>query len=188
MSGSPVGILLAAGQSRRFGCNKLLYPVNNIPMLMLSAQTLVSVLPESIVIINQDLVPYRAQLEQLGLQVVINEQADHGMGGSIACGVRASQDATGWLIALGDMPYIKAETITQLSNRIRDGAEMVAPTYARQRGHPVGFNRVFKHELLTLHDDVGARYVIARHQNLLELIPTTDRGVILDVDLVSDIA
>ena len=188
MSRLPVGLLLAAGQSRRFGSNKLLHPVNNIPMLMRSAQTLVSVLPESIVVINHGLVPCRVQLEQLGLHVVVNEQAERGIGSSIACGVRASQDATAWLIALADMPYIKAETIAQLSNRIKDGAEIVAPIYMQQRGHPVGFSRSLKHELLSLHDDVGARHIIAKHQDCLELITTTDGGVLLDVDQVSDIA
>ena len=189
MSGSVVGILLAAGQSRRFGGNKLLHPVNNTPMLMLTAQQLASVLPESIVVINQALLSsHKAQLEQLGMRVVVNEQAKRGMGSSIACGIRASQDAAGWLIALADMPYIKTETITRLSDRLKDGAELVAPVYQQQRGHPVGFGRGFRDELLALHDDVGARHIIVGHQQRLELIASHDAGVIIDIDQASDIA
>jgi molybdenum cofactor cytidylyltransferase len=195
----PVGILLAAGKSQRFGSNKLLYPVtDNAPMLLVTAQKLVNVLPESIVVINQSLMPYTDQLEQLkqlGLRVVVNEHADCGMGSSIACGVLASQDAPGWLIALADMPYIKTETIALLADRLGNGASIVAPFLdhrgdhrgEQRRGHPVGFNQRYKAELLALEEDVGARHVIANHKSELELVPTHDAGVTVDVDQANDI-
>ena len=183
MNKLPVGILLAAGQSRRFGSNKLLHPVSeDTPMLLMSAKTLTSVLPETVAVINQDLLGYTTQLEQLGMRIVINQQAEQGMGSSIACGIEASQDAAGWLIALADMPYIKAETIAQLGNKLKDGAAMVAPLCDQQRGHPVGFNKSFKRELLALNGDVGARYIIANHQAQLELLATSDEGTISDID------
>jgi len=189
MSSLPVGILLAAGQSQRFGSNKLLHPLNNgTPMILATAKKLVSVLPDSIVVINQQLIPYTRQLEQLGLRVVINEHAINGIGNSIACGICANQDATGWLIALADMPQIKTETMTQLINKLKDGADIVAPQYEQQRGHPVGFNQRYKDELIALNDDVGARHIITKHQNQIEFIPTNDAGVILDIDKESDIA
>jgi len=189
MSMLPVGILLAAGQSRRFGSNKLLYPLtDNTPMLLVAAQTLVSVLPESITVISPALMPYTDQLEQLGMRVIVNEHANRGMGSSIACGILASQEATAWLIALADMPCIKIETITRLASKLKDGADMVAPVIEQQRGHPVGFNQRYKDELIALNDDVGARHIIANHQNQLELVPTNDAGVIIDVDQASDIA
>lgn len=189
MSKLPVGILLAAGQSRRFGSNKLLHPLtDNIPMLLVAAQKLVSVLPESIVIINQSLMPYTDQLEQLGMRVIVNQQANQGMGSSIACGVRASQQATAWLIALADMPYIKTETITLLVNKLTDGADMVAPVIGQQRGHPVGFQQRYKDALIALDGDVGARQLIANNPGRLALVATDDTGVIMDVDRATDIA
>ena len=189
MSRLPVGILLAAGQSERFGSNKLLHRINNnTPMLMVTGEKLVNVLPDSLVIINTGLVSYTEELEQLGLRVILNEDANRGMGSSIACGVHASQDAMGWLIALADMPYIKTGTIRQLVNRIVDGARIVAPVFEKKRGHPVGFNHQFKNELITLNSDVGARHLITKYKEQFELIPTDDAGVILDVDYESDIS
>ena len=76
-------------------------------MLLVSATKLASVLPGSIVVISEAQISYATQLEQMGLRVVVNEQAEQGMGSSMACGVGASQDASGWLIMLADMPYIK---------------------------------------------------------------------------------
>ena len=204
MSRQPVGILLAAGKSARFGSNKLLYPVmNDTPMILVSAAKLVNVLPDSIVVISQALSTLTTQLEQMGLRVVINEQAEQGMGGSIACGVRASesvieyareftsdnscQDASGWLIMLADMPYIKTETIKLLVNKLKQGARMVAPTLDQQRGHPVGFSQCYKSELLALNKDMGARQVLKNHQSELELVSVYDEGILIDIDQASDV-
>ncbi|MCW8902009.1 MAG: nucleotidyltransferase family protein [Gammaproteobacteria bacterium] len=187
MNKMPVGILLAAGKSQRFGSNKLLHPINNIPMLFLSAQKLASVLPGSLVVINPQLKNITAQLEQLGLQVVINEKAEQGMGSSIACGVSARPDAAGWLITLADMPYVKTGTLSLLANKLMEGVDIIAPVCKEQRGHPVGFNHRYKNELMQLKQDVGARDIIKKHQQQLELLETNDKGVIQDIDCPDDI-
>ena len=183
-----VGILLAAGQSTRFGSNKLLQAVSeNTPMLLVSAEKLALVLPESTVVISEELVSYTAQLEQLGLRVVVNEQAEQGMGSSIACGVAASQDANGWLIMLADMPYIKPETIQLLTNALTDSNQIIAPILNQQRGHPVAFGQAYKNDLLALNKDMGAREIISNNQSQLQLVAVSDSGVIKDIDLPNDL-
>lgn len=188
MNKTPIGILLAAGKSQRFGSNKLLYPIiDNTPILMLSAQKLARVLPGSIVVINQELVAFSEQLQRLGLRVVVNEQAEKGMGNSIACGVRASQEAPGWLITLADMPHVKTETLSRLAIRLKQGAPIIAPLFDQQRGHPVGFSHHFKEDLIMLNQDVGARHIINKYHQLLELLSTNDNGVLWDIDHPGDI-
>ncbi len=192
MSNRPVGILLAAGQSSRFGTNKLLHPVfDDIPMLFASAQTLVSVISKVVVVINPGLTQFTPQLEELGLTVVVNEHFETGMGSSIACGVRASENVpgfnSGWLIALADMPYIKPETISLLVAKMNDGADIVAPEFEQQRGHPVGFSHRYLSELIGLSDDIGARHIINKHQDNLELVSVIDGGVIKDIDFASEL-
>ena len=193
MSNLPVGILLAAGQSRRFGANKLLHPVSDdTPMLIVSAKKLASVLPGSIIVINQELAAYTTQLEELGLEVVINEDSKSGMGSSISCGIRASENAhediSGWLILLADMPYIKPDTILLLAEKIQNGADIVAPVFEQQRGHPVGFSDRYLSELIALDEDVGARNIINSRQNNLVLVTVNDNGVIKDIDYASELA
>ena len=62
-----------------------------------------------------------------------------GTGASIACAVRASADAAGWIVALADMPEIQPATIAAVRQALLDGALTVAPHYRGRRGHPVGF-------------------------------------------------
>lgn len=207
MSKLPVGILLAAGKSSRFGSNKLLYPViDNTPMIISSAAKLVSVLPNSIVVINHALSSLTTQLEETGIRVVINQQAEQGMGSSIACGVRASESqnsenlnnkslnskdkdnyASGWLIMLADMPYLKTQTIQQIASQLNSGVNIVAPSYNQKRGHPVGFSKTYKNELLALNEDIGARELLKKYHAKLELVSVDDKGVLIDIDQTSDL-
>jgi molybdenum cofactor cytidylyltransferase len=183
MSQPMAGLLLAAGQSRRFGANKLLqHVIDDTPMLLVSAQKLASALPDSIVVINEAIQEQQPALEQLGLRVIVNSHADQGMGSSIACGVAASSGANGWLIALADMPYVSVETIKAVAVRLNGGAAIVAPLYQQQRGHPVAFAGQFRQELLALNQDSGAKDIIRRHKHRLELINSDDEGVIIDID------
>lgn len=192
MSNKPIGVLLAAGQSRRFGSNKLLYPlIDNTPMLLLCAEKLGRAVPDSMVVINRELIHLSKQLEQLGLQVIVNDQSEQGMGSSIACAVRASEslypDAAGWLILLADMPYIETRTIEQLYKQLEQGADLVAPVYRQQRGHPVGFSRNYKNDLLALNQDTGARDILKKYHGSLRLLPLEDEGILIDIDRPADI-
>ena len=188
MSQLPVGILLAAGKSERFGSNKLLYPMkNNKPMLTSCAEKLHSVLPDCVVVISQQLECHVSEHLQSGLRVVVNQCSECGIGSSIASGVRASADATGWIIMLADMPFVQVATIQQLVNKLSAGASIVAPFFEEQRGHPVGFDREYYDNLVSLRNDIGARQIINDNLPLLERVITSDSGVIFDIDSREDL-
>ena len=183
MNPPPVGILLAAGQGTRFGSNKLLQPLaDGTPMAVASARTLHTVLAHCIAVVNDAQGCVARLLAEAGLQVIANPHAPDGMGTSIACGVAASPNAGGWVIALADMPRIPARVIQSVADGLARGADLIAPVYGGQRGHPVGFARRHAPALRALHSDRGARDIIAAHRDTLELIDTQDRGVILDID------
>lgn len=102
-----------------------------------------------------------------------------GMGSSIATGVAATPNAKAWLILPADLPLIQPETLRQLSAALLQH-DVVAPTVAGQRGHPVGFAKACQQDLLKLQGDLGAKYIIDQYD--LHLIPLEDMGCILDVD------
>ena len=192
-----VGVLLAAGRGRRFDAsgrrNKLLTPAAQgthagQPLAVAAARTLRCVLPRVVAVVRPtDDASTRELAEQLGrsgCEVVINDSADDGMGTSLACGVRATLDATGWLVALADMPAIRAETIAAVAAAIERGAETAAPFVDGQRGHPVGFGTSFRGALTALGGDTGARELLAQHPP--ERIDVDDPGALYDVDRDTD--
>ena len=104
------------------------------------------------------------------------------MGASLACGVQAAPDADAWLIALADMPWIQLSTINLLASALAAGADIVAPSYHGERGHPVGFARRHYGALAASTGDEGARAVLLANRATLHFVATDDPGVVRDVD------
>jgi len=184
-----VGLLLAAGSARRFGADKLMAALPDGRMVgQAAALALCPGVDRAIAIVrpgNRDLA---AVLSAAGLQLVTNPMADEGMGGSIGRGVAASADAAGWLIALADMPWIRAATIAAVTEALRAGASIAAPMHAGRRGHPVGLHRRWGGELAGLRGDHGARALLAHHAGEIVSIETDDPGILLDIDRPADLA
>ncbi|NNG11765.1 MAG: nucleotidyltransferase family protein [Halobacteria archaeon] len=183
MTSSCTGILLAAGQGTRFGANKLLHPLEDgTPMAVASARHLKAALPHSLAVVADAESELAGHLAQEGLQIIENPRAAEGMGTSIACGVAASPEAKGWVIALADMPRIPVVVIRAVAAGLDAGADIIAPDYQGQRGHPVGFTARHGPALMQLDGDAGARGIITANSGSLELIETRDAGVIFDID------
>ncbi len=183
-----VGILLAAGQARRFGSQKLLatLPKSNHTVVAASAANLLAGVGRVIAVSARDERVMRA-LDDAGCELTVNERALDGMGTSIAVGVEATEAASGWIIALGDMPYLNVETIARIKYALEAGAEIVVPRLAGLRGHPVGFSATHRAALLALNGDRGAKSIIEAHLSKLHWLDTDDRGVLADVDTPADL-
>jgi molybdenum cofactor cytidylyltransferase len=184
-----VGILLAAGSSSRFGSNKLLSRLpDGRAVAAAAARPFVQALPDMLAVVRPGDEAVAQLLQRLGLQVIVNPDAETGLGSSLATGVRATAQADGWVVGLADMPWISAATIASVADRLRDGASAAAPVYQGQRGHPVGFGSRWLESLGALTGDQGGRHLLASDPGGLESIETSDAGVVRDVDVPDDLA
>ena len=187
MIGKPAGILLAAGSSKRFNGNKLLHPIDGVPIALRSAASFLQAMPGAIAVIAPQS-PLKPLLETAGYRVIECPRAHEGMGASLAAGVAATQDAQGWVVALADMPYIRSTTHTRVAQALADGADLVAAAYRGERGHPVGIGARFRDQLLALEGDAGARHIVRASPGLLQLIECDDPGVLRDIDSRDDLS
>lgn len=178
----PAGILLAAGRSRRFGGDKLLHPVAGAPMVLASAHALRAVLPRTVAVIRKDSAALAELLAANGIETAIAEDADNGMGASLAAGVAAAAAASGWVVALGDMPFVRPQTVALVADALVRGAGLAAPRYRGRRGHPVGFARSYRDCLLGLDGDRGARRLLRQCAGELVMLDCDDAGVLRDID------
>ena len=185
-----VGLLLASGRGRRFDPsgerNKLLALLpDGRPVLRAAAQSLCSALDEvALVLPSKDAALY-ACVEDLKMRVVRNDRPDQGMSGSIATGVLHFPHARGWVVGLGDMPFIDSLTIRAVARGLHADDSIVAPTYAGQRGHPVAFGKQYFAELCALTGETGARALLTRYP--VTQLALNDRGILLDIDTSSDL-
>ena len=185
-----VAILLAAGSAKRFGSDKLLHALpHDVPIAVQAARQLRKIFDMNVFVVTR---PEATELSDLlqkeGCKVVPCERAAEGMGASLACGVRAVGDVDGYVVALGDMPFIRASTVAAVRDALAGGAALVAPYFRARRGHPVGFAGRFRAELEGQQGDEGAQKLLARHADELIKIPVGDPGAIRDIDTPEDLA
>jgi molybdenum cofactor cytidylyltransferase len=188
----PLGILLAAGRGTRFDPsgeqNKLLArltrgPDAGEPVAFAAARHLCAALPRVIAVVRPDGAG-AAELARLltlaGCEVFASEDAQRGMGASLAAAVRYGGPAAGWVVALADMPMLEPATVRAVSAALVSPASMAAACYQGRRGHPVGFGAAYRSALARLDGDRGARSVL--EAGAVTLIETEDPGVLHDVD------
>lgn len=185
-----VGILLAAGKGVRFDPsgvqNKLMQPLaGGDGVAAAAAKKLLAAVPSVLAVVRPGADALASQLLALGCGVTVCSSADQGMGASLVHALAQTQDASGWVIALADMPHVQAATIRALIDAIEQGADIAAPTYGGRRGNPVAFSRLHLARLLQLGGDQGAR-------SLLQAFPVVevavdDAGIHQDIDTANDL-
>ncbi len=191
---SPIaGILLAAGAGSRFGNGvnssggKLLHALDGVAIGVRAARNLQAAGLAVTAVVRPDSEALTRLLQAEGVAVTQCANAADGMGVSLAHVIAHTRDAAGWVVALADMPRIQPATIRHIVEALEGGALIAAPSYRRERGHPVGFSARLRDELLRLGGDEGARAVIKRHHAHIRLVETDDPGVIFDIDRQEDL-
>lgn len=186
-----IGLLLAAGLGTRFdpsGRNsKLLATLpDGRPVVAHAARALQQAVDAVVAVVAPGSSPaLEHTLQSLGITLVECTDARLGMGHSVACGIRATHPGTGWLIALGDMPFVRPGTCSRLAGALREGHDIVVPMHGSQRGNPVGFSTLWRPQLEQLSGDRGARDLLARPD--AHRLPVDDPGILRDIDHPGDL-
>ncbi|GAB3389581.1 nucleotidyltransferase family protein [Massilia agri] len=184
------GILLAAGRGRRFdpagARNKLLQTLpGGEPVVAASARHLLSCLPRVIAVVAPSDGGVGDILGALGCEVTVCPDADTGMGASLVHALRHAPVSEGWLVALGDMPFVADSTLAALRDAVLNGAGIAVPVHEGRRGNPVAFGACHREALLGLGGDQGARRLLQAHSVTEILVP--DPGILRDIDTPSDL-
>jgi len=180
-------IILAAGQSKRYGSDKTHLQINNTPISIQIALLLKSLCTRALIVINENNLVLQESIEKHNTESIINTY-NSGIGSSISLAVKATKDASGWLICLADMPYIQPDTykkiITALQKNTAD--KIIVPRYKSRLGHPVGFGRSYYNLLTNRQGDTGAKDIIRNHLEQVIYIDIDDAYILEDIDTPAD--
>jgi len=183
-------VVLAAGTGSRFDDgNKLLQPVDRVPIVRRAVETVVrSAVDEVVVVVGHEAPAVRAALADAPVDVVENPDYREGQSTSLRRGVAAARDRD-WsaaVFALGDMPFVRPASVDLLLRAYADGAgSVLVAAYRGRRGNPVLFDARHFDALSRVTGDAGGRAVLAAADDLA-LVETDDPGVTRDVDTVAD--
>jgi molybdenum cofactor cytidylyltransferase len=179
------GIILAAGESTRFGKPKQLLDWKGQPFVRAVAKTALEAgLSPVIVVTGAKGENVQAAVHDLKVTVLTNENWKSGQGSSIKKGVQVLQvgDNVGAAIfLLVDQPQVTKSILQALMEKHAEGLHpVVAPMVMDQRANPVLFDQVTFSDLMELEGDVGGRAIF--HMYHVEYLPWHDDRLLLDVD------
>lgn len=203
-------IMLAAGNSRRFGGNKLLYEIDGNPMYRYILERLIAVAGAvgqgkevsscvletgSLKNIKQEMtvtvVTQYEEIEEearaLGVPVYINPHPDEGISSSLKIGLKANLDADACLFTVSDQPWLTAGTIRQLITLLETTGKGIACVSSEGRlGNPCIFTKKYYDQLLSITGDRGGKSVITAHRDDTAVLKVEDGKELTDIDVKAE--
>lgn len=177
-------IILAAGNSTRFGLNKLLYPVNNRPMYEYTLNLIQKLQPNCTILVTK----YPQIIQKINRNIIIveNNATYLGQSHSMQLGIRTALNQNkhfdGYLFIVCDQPYLKIDSLKKLYSIWQDKGGICALSYEQKRGNPVIFSAKYLSKLLKITGDTGGRAIIKSHLNELTLVEVTNPIELTDID------
>lgn len=183
-------IYLAAGNSRRFGSNKLYYDINGKPMFQWGLDVLCEVLKKredvSLTVVTT-FAPVREYVKEMQklwkgrICSVDSPGSIHGISHSIRAGL-TDPDADYYLFSVADQPWMRAETVLELISRtVEGGFGGGCVEWNGISGNPAIFSKELLPGLLMLEGDNGGKKILQTCGNICRVLAEMPEEV-QDVD------
>jgi nicotine blue oxidoreductase len=184
------GLLLAAGQGRRFGRPKALIELDGRLLVERGLDLLAAGGTSPVfVVLGAGAAEVLAAADLSAATIVHNEAWPTGMGSSLRAGLAAlpaPSDAV--VVALVDQPGVQPEAVRRLVAAYREGAVAAVATYRGAMRNPVLLGRpVWDAVARDAEGDKGARAFLRAHPELVTPVPCDDVGTPHDLDTEADL-
>ena len=166
-------IYLAAGNSVRYGSNKLLAEVDGKPMYRHCLDGLIDIVKDnenySLTVVTQydEIEFYVNSLEVSGVSAFVNPDSRLGISYSIKAGIRALPKEEGYdTFVVADQPELKGSTVNGFMRAVMESGRAVGCVCCGgSLGNPTMFRTTFESELMALTGDTGGKKIIKAHMD-----------------------
>lgn len=198
-------IYMAAGNSRRFGSNKLFYELDGKPMYRHLLERLIEikdrynklksdspVIDITVVTRYREILDYCSSIHDC--HAVLSPDSEKGISYTIKAGIMAVQEQkkTGmqdyYMFAVADQPYLKNQSVIKLIDNVLENKENKRLVFSLRCGDAVGNPCVFHSslipQLLSLEGDKGGRSVAKKYDCVY--VDIADELELMDIDTLSN--
>jgi CTP:molybdopterin cytidylyltransferase MocA len=151
------GLVLAAGEGRRFGGPKQLARVGGRPLVEHALGAVAAVLDRVVVVLGAHAEEVRRGADLAGADVVVCGEWREGIGASVRCGLAALAGADRILVAVADQPGLTADAVRAVL--ARPGSARAV--YHGRPGHPVALGADLIARAGEVHGDAGFRDLLS---------------------------
>ncbi len=174
-------IVLAAGEGRRFGSNKLVAEIDGRKMFEHCLEAAAGTGCRRLIVTGYEEIAEYAK--KLGFSVVYNRNPERGISESIRLGLAEMRDLKALMFTVCDQPGVTVDTFRRLLQAYAAGDKDLACMGHGEDmlGNPCLFGRKYYPELDALTGDVGGKRVIMKHRGELIVVNASD-AELEDVD------
>ena len=176
-------VVLAAGNARRFGSDKLMADLDGKPLGVRAAAQMGQLDAAAHIAVCQPEAPIAPHYLKLGYTIAENRHAERGLSGSLHLAVEAAAqtEAQALMILLADMPFVELAHVAALI--AASNGEILASSDGKQSMPPAIFPRDSWSRLLKAEGDAGARHILLNASTR-----TAPEGSLRDIDTPDDLA
>ena len=183
-------IILAAGNSSRFGTTKQLLNYNGKTLIQhVADEALNTELSAVIIVTGSNAETVSESLHQQKIEIVFNKDWKQGMATGVICGLSSisslNKKITNVIIAVCDQPFVSASLFHQLMNKqIETDKHIIACTYADTIGTPALFTQKYFDALMKLQGDEGAKKIFLSNKDDVATVDFPQGNI--DIDTQKD--
>jgi len=181
-------IILAAGESKRMGRNKLSLPYKGIPLIQYTFQLVDKIdFLKCIVVISpknvEELVGVSFPKEA---KIIYNFHPELGQSHSVVLGTKEAK-GEGYLFFVGDQPLLTEEIIEEmLANAAAD--RIIYPLKEEGKtSNPTFFGRDFREDLIGIQGEAGGRQIREKYPQACYSFTPKDVKQLKDIDTMRDL-
>ena len=183
-------LLLAAGESKRFGSSKQMAEWQGKSLINSAVeQCLQSRASKVFVVVGHNSEAVVDEIGDLPVTIIENSMWRNGMAESLKCGMNAiysRNENQSILVSVADQPYLSFNVLDLLITAHEKGPTLVASKYQNGViGVPALFGSAYKNELENLGGDQGAKEILVKY--LKDLQTVEFRLGDIDVDRPGDL-
>lgn len=183
-------IYMAAGNSRRFTSNKLLFDYQNKPLYMHTLDKLIAFKEAKTIVVTQYMEIMQALQNITSIKTIYNPQSHLGVSYTIKAGLDAIKDVKKpfWVMfVVADQPYLTLETIKKMIEATKQtDKHLLSLTSQGQVGNPCMFHSFYLDELYQLENDKGGRQILKKHPEDVLYIDIANPLELKDIDYLED--
>lgn len=185
-------ILLAAGKSRRFGENKLLFPIEGKPLYRHIFDRLQKICAERkerlLTVVSEE--SLMKDIVKKGGKTVWNPHPEAGIASSIRCALSCMkvQDGYAYIFFVADQPALSLEEIKSfVEGFLASKKEMGCMVFGERRGNPGIFSGESAKKLLLLEGDKGGSCILAQDIEKVYFHTCLQELSLIDIDTKEDL-
>lgn len=188
------GVILGAGYSSRMGKNKMLLPINGLPILGHVIKAVENTSLDKLICVYPKVIGDKDEMQELrktsyntDVEWLVNHHQELGQSYSLRLALEKSYDFDAIMIILGDQPLLRESVLDDMIKVAKDKKNRIIRINCNGiKGPPVIIPKRFFNELLEISGDVGARNVIKKYKSLVDDIDIEDEWFNKDVDTPED--